>query len=272
MRVEYFEDYKCVYDDKNNLIEVYEYDILTCRYQYNENSKVIREDNYLLGLTITYKYNEYNNLIQRNYYNFSLSELQYAKHTDNFTYDKENPERLIAFNDETFTYDDHGRPLSFRNAKLKLSKSNNLLKLHDYSFKYNKNNFRIKKTIGNETTKFYRKSDKLLKQVNGSQLIFSYKQNEICGFKYQNQDYTYKKNYVGDIVGIYNANHDLICQYVYDFNGNHQMFVKNDNNLYLNVANLNPVRFHSAYYDVETGLYYSNGKYYDSEVCRFINV
>ena len=38
-----------------------------------------------------------------------------------------------------------------------------------------------------------------------------------------------------------------------------------------NIGDLNPIRYRSYYYDVETGLYYLNSRYYDPEVGRFIN-
>ena len=37
------------------------------------------------------------------------------------------------------------------------------------------------------------------------------------------------------------------------------------------IALLNPFRYRSYYYDVETGLYYLNSRYYDPEIGRFIN-
>ena len=38
-----------------------------------------------------------------------------------------------------------------------------------------------------------------------------------------------------------------------------------------NIGDLNPIRYRSYYYDVETGLYYLNSRYYDPETGRFIN-
>ena len=37
------------------------------------------------------------------------------------------------------------------------------------------------------------------------------------------------------------------------------------------IALLNPFRYRSYYYDVETGLYYLNSRYYDPQIGRFIN-
>ena len=40
---------------------------------------------------------------------------------------------------------------------------------------------------------------------------------------------------------------------------------------YNEVANLNPIRYRSYYYDTETGLYYLPARYYDPVACRFIS-
>ena len=37
------------------------------------------------------------------------------------------------------------------------------------------------------------------------------------------------------------------------------------------VGQMNPIRYRGYYYDVETGLYYLQSRYYDPETCRFIN-
>ncbi len=37
------------------------------------------------------------------------------------------------------------------------------------------------------------------------------------------------------------------------------------------LAELNPLRYRGYYYDSETGLYYVSSRYYDPEICRWIN-
>ncbi len=41
--------------------------------------------------------------------------------------------------------------------------------------------------------------------------------------------------------------------------------------MYLGIVYKNAFRYRGYYYDVETGLYYVSSRYYDPEVCRFIN-
>ena len=37
------------------------------------------------------------------------------------------------------------------------------------------------------------------------------------------------------------------------------------------IGSMNPFRYRGYYYDTETGFYYLNSRYYDPEICRFIN-
>ena len=37
------------------------------------------------------------------------------------------------------------------------------------------------------------------------------------------------------------------------------------------IGYINPIRYRGYYYDVETGLYYLQSRYYDAKICRFIN-
>ena len=48
----------------------------------------------------------------------------------------------------------------------------------------------------------------------------------------------------------------------------------NDNDISSNathIANINPIRYRGYYYDTEMSFYYLNSRYYDPEICRFIN-
>ncbi len=98
--------------------------------------------------------------------------------------------------------------------------------------------------------------------------------HDLIGFRYNNETYYYKKNYQEDIVGIYNSNYELICTYEYDSYGQVVSIkdvlgnlIEDENH----IANINPYRYRSYYYDKETKLYYLNSRYYNPEWGRFIN-
>ena len=57
-----------------------------------------------------------------------------------------------------------------------------------------------------------------------------------------------------------------MASYVYDAWGNHEITLNTNN-----IANINPIRYRSYYYDTETGLYYLQTRYYDPQTGRFIN-
>ena len=50
-----------------------------------------------------------------------------------------------------------------------------------------------------------------------------------------------------------------------------QMIAVNSNSRLLSIGHINPFRYRGYYYDVETGFYYLQTRYYDPTICRFIN-
>ncbi|HIS36514.1 TPA: hypothetical protein IAC10_07780 [Candidatus Scatousia excrementigallinarum] len=89
--------------------------------------------------------------------------------------------------------------------------------------------------------------------------------------------YYYKKNLLGDVDRIYDANKNLVAEYKYDAWGNHRIYnsggidITDEISYNSSVAKLNPFRYRGYYYDTETGLYYLNSRYYDPSIGRFIN-
>ena len=122
---------------------------------------------------------------------------------------------------------------------------------------------------------------KILSQSDGTNTVhFQYGANGIEGFTLNGTQYIYQKNILGDIIGIFDSNQQLVAKYTYDAWGNQRIFAKINNEFIditqestytNNVANVNPIRYRGYYYDVETGFYYLNSRYYDPATCRFIN-
>ena len=86
------------------------------------------------------------------------------------------------------------------------------------------------------------------------------------GFIYNGEEYYYIKNVQNDIVAIADKNGDIVANYYYDAWGNVTQ-ITGDTAL----AQTNPLRYRSYYYDGETGLYYVSSRYYDPEIGRWIN-
>ena len=139
----------------------------------------------------------------------------------------------------------------------------NLVSIGNNTFVYDGLGRRISKNNINFT---YDSDNRLIKQSNG--LEFFYDNTGVAGFIYQSNIYIYRKNLLGDITDIIDNNGNIIVKYVYDAWGNHTPSEEDKNN---EIWNVNPFRYRSYYYDVETKLYYLESRYYDPETGRFIN-
>ena len=98
--------------------------------------------------------------------------------------------------------------------------------------------------------------------------------DNLVGFKYNDLTYYYVKNLQNDIIGILDSNYNLIVNYRYDSWGNILSITDingNDINDDNHVGNINPFRYRSYYYDIETKLYYLNSRYYSPTLGRFLN-
>ena len=136
------------------------------------------------------------------------------------------------------------------------------------TFSYGADGVRISK---NNKSYIY-DGDKLLSEKWGTKEIrYIYGMDGIIGFEYEGNAYYYKKNLQGDVIEIVKYNRStesssVAARYVYDAYGNHKIIYDSEG-----IGTLNPIRYRSYYYDVETGLYYLQTRYYDPELGRFIS-
>lgn len=79
--------------------------------------------------------------------------------------------------------------------------------------------------------------------------------------------YYYVTNIQGDVVAIVSLNGIPVVEYTYDAWGN---ILSVDGSRASNLGKLNPLRYRGYVYDVETGLYYLQSRYYNPEMGRFI--
>ena len=66
----------------------------------------------------------------------------------------------------------------------------------------------------------------------------------------------------GDVTDIYTSAGLKVASYAYDA---WEKVISVNNYTAENIGDLNPIRYRGYYYDVETGLYYLNSRYYDPE-------
>ncbi len=139
----------------------------------------------------------------------------------------------------------------------------------DISYTYNEDGIRTSKTVDTVTTTYYLDGTNIIEQSDGTNTLhFYYDSNdEIIGFTYNEADYFYVKNAMSDIIGIVDNSGNLITSYAYDAWGK-VLSVTGSN---VELGNLNPFRYRSYYYDSDIEMYYLQSRYYDPEICRFIN-
>ena len=99
-----------------------------------------------------------------------------------------------------------------------------------------------------------------------------YDQEGIAGARYHSGNqvtgYEYVKDGFNNVVAVVRDN-TIVVRYVYDSWGN---FIKTlPDNISDPFAKINPIRYRSYYFDIETNLYYLQSRYYDPEIGAFIS-
>ena len=196
---------------------------------------------------------------------------------ETFTYANEGwKDRLVSIEkknqsqitNQVITYDKYGYPTNYKGTQLTWNKKGNLLAFGNNTYEYNYQGVRVSKTIGGEKTKFYVDGTKIIASITGSnRLLFHYAVDKLVGFKYNNNEYIYRRNIQGDITHIYLDDGTLVAEYKYDAFGNHTITNYTDEN----IGEVNPFRYRGYYYDTESDLFYLNSRYYDSKLGRFIS-
>lgn len=272
--------YSYSYNKKGDVVAIHYNDDLANRYFYDRYNQLIMDVDYINNQKTIYEYDGLGNLILRKIYNLTDNTLVSQK---NYEYSNDNwKDQLTKFDSDTITYDSLGNPLTIGTSisldwingrELNQYKdSNNVIK-----YKYNVAGMRTCKTINNVATQYYLEGTKIIyEKTNNNLLYYIYDEIDgLIGFKYDNNIYYYIKNNNDDIIGILDSNFNIVARYCYDCFGNIISIVdgagndiSTDNN---HIANINPFRYRSYYYDKETGLYYLNQRYYNPKWGRFIN-
>ena len=178
---------------------------------------------------------------------------------------------LTDFNGTPITYDEIGNPLTMGSRELSW-RGRQLTHLSDgdneISYAYNGDGQRVSKTVNGTTTEYFYNGELLAGQRTGdSILVFMYDNNgDIFGFLSDGTEYYYVKNAQNDVTAIASADGTIIANYYYDSWGQITEVTGNTE-----IAEINPIRYRSYYYDSETEWYFLNTRYYSPELCRFIN-
>ena len=84
----------------------------------------------------------------------------------------------------------------------------------------------------------------------------------------QQRSLPFPQNLQGDVIAIVDKNANTVARYSYDAWG---VPTITEDISGIGIAEINPFRYRSYFYDEETGLYYLQSRYYDANVGRFVN-
>jgi len=136
------------------------------------------------------------------------------------------------------------------------------------SFKYDDSGIRTSKTVNGITTSYTTIDGRITSQKTGNHLMYFYydADNNLIGLNHNGIDYVYVKNLQGDIIGIVNQSGNIVAEYAYDAWGNALTEHAEGS-----IGYINPMRYRGYYFDVQTGFYYCQSRYYNPEVRRWIS-
>ena len=284
--------YKYEYDTNGNITDIYkkvnnDWQRLYL-YEYDEFNQLITSCDYINQKQYRYDYDEAGNILTETVSRIGAHGQLYDSRVNTYGYDDSNwGDKLTSYNGETITYDEIGNPLSYRDGmtmtwlngrKLTTLQSGN----DSISYKYDSNGVRTSKTVNGVEYTYEYLNGKLMHETRGEKVFdYCYDTNgQLYAVSYKANSstdavtYYYAHNWRGDITSIYDGDGNMVAKYEYDVWGN-VLTVTNSNNSEItdpnHIANLNPFRYRSYYYDSESGLYYLMSRYYDPVVHRFLN-
>ena len=156
----------------------------------------------------------------------------------------------------------------------------------EVNYTYNADGIRTSKTVEGIKHEYILNGSQIIAETwteSGVEYVLFYFYDEAgapLGIKYRTSNYAandydyfyFEKNLQGDIVAIYNESGTQIGRYYYDAWGNFTTYSFGSTGLerYI-VEDYNPFRYRGYYYDVETGYYYLQSRYYNPNWGRFLN-
>ncbi|WP_138207209.1 RHS repeat domain-containing protein [Haloimpatiens lingqiaonensis] len=248
----------------------------TIKYYYDGLNQIIREDNGILGKTITYSYDRGGNLTSKKEYNYTTAE-SLGNCTKAYTYnygDSIRKDKLTNFDGKEITYDNIGNPLTYNGYTFTWERGRMLSSIKgngkDIKFKYNDQGIRTEKTVNGVTTKYHLVGGSVTYEDNGKDKIhYTYDSSgKLISMNLNGEEYYYVRNAQGDSIGLIDAQGEKVVSYTYDSWGK---LISIEGSLKDTVGEKNPYRYRGYRYDSETGLYYLQSRYYNPEWGRFIN-
>ena len=267
------------YDDNGNIASAtlngkwtgYTYDALGQLIQVNDHSDTRSGEN---GTTWKYTYDLGGNILKKE--RFAYADTTTPLETVTYTYGDANwRDKLTAVNGSTICYDAIGNPLNDGTWTYTWQNGRQLQKMQKSGvtaeFVYNADGLRVQKTVNGVVTKYTLHGKNIVHMTSGAdELHFFYDaQNRPAVVVYNGTAYAYVKSLQGDIVAILDENGNAVVSYGYDAWGA-PLWCTGERAETL--GKVQPFRYRGYVYDEETGLYYLRSRFYNSSLCRFIDM
>ena len=283
------------YDLTGNITKIELNGDVKYEYDYDAHGRLTTEKDYTILKEYSYDYNTNGNVYGKTEYIINENGNRTDSSGTTVYYDYGNsewPDQLTEYNGQVITYDNSGNPLTYVDGLAftwNRGRQLSTVTLGDnssVSYRYNENGFRTYKHTDDETTVYEWDGSTLLRETikykatnQKVDVWYLYDANErVIGFEYNYLNFTgtlvtarvyYEKNLQGDVIGLLDTRGAEIATYAYDAWGNvtDTTYVEGKEIPY----ELNHITYRGYYRDDETGFYYLQSRYYDSEVGRFIN-
>ena len=195
--------------------------------------------------------------------------------TNTYTYgDSAWGDLLTAYNGVQWSYDQIGNltndgtwTYTWQNGRELASMSNGST---TWNYTYDANGMRTSRSNGSTTYTYVYNGDQLVQMTKGSDtLYFTYGAIGPTTVTWNGTTYYYAVNAQGDVMGIFDGSGNCVVTYNWDNAWGYNP--EPEGSMADTLGTLNPLRYRSYVYDEETELYYLQSRYYDPEICRFIN-
>lgn len=271
----YYKSFDYSYDARGRIIKETNEKNESIDFLYDKANRLTYEQN-VLGKCISYEYNIDGSI---------KSEITSDNSKVNYQYQNG---RLISKGTKTFEYDNIGNCISYQEIPLEWYRG---ILLHtfgsdtDYTtYSYDSQGIRYKKENHTGTTTFIQDGHKLIEEIRNNKYInYLYDAEEIVGFMIDGDYYFFIKDVFKNVrsiirigkkmhQGSLNCEFSEVATYDYDSWGNCIVNKLSDVKIDgIHIADYNPIRWKSFYYDVESGFYYIDGRYYSPEMKQYIN-
>lgn len=279
-----------IYDLAGNITEIKLGDKKIYEYAYDVHGRITKELDYVNKTGCTYGYTSTGNVVAKHIKEInndgSLTNVRDIK----YSYQNgEWADQLTQYDGQKITYDGMGNPIDYIDGKtFKWTRGRQLeqMTLKDGSsvtYKYNQDGLRTYKDTKESITNYQCDDSKLIRETvayKGDEKkydiwYFYNNDDEAIGFEYSEVDNSnivktpiyFEKNKQGDVIGLLDTKGKELVKYSYDAWGN-IVDVSYENETALK---LNHITYRGYYKDNESGFYYLQSRYYDSETGRFIN-